>query len=270
MSRAIGRAHTQERAIAMKLEQKVALVIGGSGGIGKAAALALGQAGAKVAVAARRDAEGRGVVEEVQRGGGAACFIPTDITEEAQVTRAVQVAVETFGRLDYAVNVPGITGAVAPLVECSNENWDQVVRTNLTAFFWCMRAEIRQMLAQGGGGAVVNISSAIGGRAFAGLGPYGATKRALESLTETTALEYAKQGIRVNAIAPGSIMTETFLGFTNGGDPAVVRMMADTFHPMGRIGEPAEVARAVLFLCSDATFTTGATLPVDGGWAFRA
>lgn len=254
----------------MKLEPKVALVIGGSGGIGKAAALAFGRTGAKVVVAARRDAAGTAVVEEIQRGGGEACFVPTDISEEAQVNRAVQVAVDTFGRLDYAVNVPGITGQVAPLAECTSDNWEQVIRTNLTAFFWCMRAEIRQMLSQGGGGAVVNISSAIGSRAFAGLGAYGASKRALESLTETTALEYAKQGIRVNAIAPGSIMTETFLGFTNGGDPEMVRRMADTFHPMGRIGEPDEVARAVLFLCSDATFTTGATLPVDGGWAFRA
>ncbi|MCK6591063.1 MAG: SDR family oxidoreductase [Polyangiaceae bacterium] len=259
-----------KEVIAMGIEQKVALVIGGSGGIGKATALAFGRAGAKVAVAARRETEGRAVAEEVERNGGVARFLPTDITHEAQIANAVKATVETFGRLDYAVNVPGITGQVVPLVECSNENWDEVLRTNLTSFFWCMRAEIRQMLLQGGGGAVVNISSAIGSRAFAGLGPYGATKRALESLTETTALEYAKQGIRVNAIAPGSIMTETFLGFTSGGDPALVRHMADTFHPMGRIGEPDEVARAVLFLCSDATFTTGATLPVDGGWAFRS
>jgi NAD(P)-dependent dehydrogenase (short-subunit alcohol dehydrogenase family) len=253
----------------MNLEQKVALVIGGSGGIGKAAALAFGRAGAKVAVAARRGAEGAAVAEEVKQSGGASCFIPTDITDEAQVTRAVKQSVETFGRLDYAVNVPGITGQVGPITDCTNETWDQVIRTNLTAFFWCMRAEIRQMLAQGGGGAIVNISSSIGSRAFPGLAAYGASKRALESLTETAALECAKQGIRINAIAPGSIETDTFLGFTNN-DPAIIRAMADTYHPMGRIGQPDEVARAVLFLCTDATFTTGATLPVDGGWAFRA
>lgn len=251
-----------------KLEQKVALVIGGSGGIGKATALALGREGAKIAVAARREAEGSAVAEEIVRGGGAAFCIPADINDEAQITRAVQKTVETFGRLDFAVNVPGITGQVTPLAECSNENWDQVIRTNLTAYFWCMRAEVRQMLTQGGG-AIVNISSSIGRRSFAGLGAYGASKRALESLTETTALEYAKQGIRVNAIAPGSIVTETFLGFTNGGDPAIVKMMAETYHPMARVGQPEEVASAVVFLCGDAAFTTGTTLTVDGGWAIR-
>lgn len=252
-----------------QMNQKVALVIGGSGGIGKAAALAFGRAGASVVVAARRSVEGNAVVDAIREAGGEGTFVATDIDDEAQVTRAVQAAVERFGRLDYAVNVPGITGTPTALAECTNEMWDQVVRTNLTAFFWCMRAEIRQMLAQGSGGAIINVSSAIGGRAFAGLSAYGATKRALESLTETAALEYARKGIRVNAVAPGSIETETFYGFTNR-DPATIQMLADSFHPMGRIGQPDEVARAILFLCDDATFTTGATLPVDGGWAFRS
>lgn len=252
-----------------QLEQKVALVIGGSGGIGKATALLLGRAGARVVVAARRAAEGNAVVDELRGAGGEAVFVATDIDDEAQVNRAVQATVGHFGGLDVAVNVPGITGTPTPLAECSNDNWDRVVRTNLTAFFWCMRAQIRQMLAQGTGGAIVNVSSAIGGRAFAGLGAYGATKRALESLTETAALEVARSNIRVNAVAPGSIETETFHGFTNR-DPATVQMLADNFHPMGRIGQPDEVARAVLYLCDAATFTTGATLPVDGGWAFRA
>lgn len=251
------------------MEQKVALVIGGSGGIGRAAALAFGRAGARVVVAARRSAEGNAVAEEIRGSGSEASFVETDINEAAHADRAVAAAVGAFGRLDFAVNVPGITGKPAPLAECTNEAWDQVMRTNLTAFFWCMRAEIRQMLAQGSGGAIVNVSSAIGGRAFASLGPYGATKRAVESLTETAALECAKQGIRVNAVAPGSIETETFYGFTNR-DPATIQMLAETFHPVGRIGQPDEVARAILFLCDEASFTTGATLPVDGGWAFRS
>lgn len=251
------------------MEQKVALVIGGSGGIGRAVAVAFGRAGARVVVAARRSVEGNAVVDEIRGSGGEAAFVETDIDEEAQVNRAVKTAVETFGRVDFAVNVPGITGTPTALAECTNEMWDQVVRTNLTAFFWCMRAEIRQMLAQGPGGAIVNVSSAIGGRAFAGLSAYGATKRAVESLTETAALECARKGIRVNAVAPGSIETEMFQSFTNR-DPATIQGMAETFHPMGRIGQPDEVARAILFLCDAATFTTGATLPVDGGWAFRS
>jgi NAD(P)-dependent dehydrogenase (short-subunit alcohol dehydrogenase family) len=253
----------------MDIAKKVALVIGGSGGIGKATALAFGQAGAAVVVAARRVVEGEAVAQAITGSGGRARFVQTDLTRKAEVEAAVQTAVSAFGRLDYAVNVPGITGAVGPIAECSDETWEAVVHTNFTGIFWAMRAEIRQMLAQGEGGAIVNISSAIGKRAFAGLGAYGATKRAMESLTETAALEYARQNIRVNAIAPGSIETETFYGFTNGGDPALVKAMADTYHPLARIGQPEEVARAVLYLCAEATFTTGATLPVDGGWVFR-
>jgi NAD(P)-dependent dehydrogenase (short-subunit alcohol dehydrogenase family) len=252
----------------METQKKVALVIGGSGGIGKAAALAFGKAGVAVVVAARRADAGEAVAQGITGGGGRASFVQTDINRKADIEGAVQAAVSTFGRLDYAVNVPGITGAVGPIAECSDETWEAVVHTNLTGFFWAMRAEIRQMLAQGGGGAIVNISSAIGKRSFAGLGVYGATKRAMESLTETAALEVARHGIRVNAIAPGSIETDTFIGFT-GGDPQIVKAMAETYHPLARIGQPEEVAKAVPYLCEAATFTTGATLPVDGGWAFR-
>lgn len=254
----------------MGTTKKVALVLGASSGIGKATALAFGQAGVAVVVAARRTDAGEAVARAIIDGGGHARFVQTDLARKADVEAAVRTTVSTFERLDYAVNVPGITGAVGPLAECSDETWESVVHTNLTGLFWAMRAELRQMLAQGGGGAIVNISSAIGKRAFASLGPYGATKRAMESLTETAALEYAKQGIRINAIAPGSIETETFYGFTNGGDPKIVQAMADTYHPLARIGQPDEVARAVLYLCESATFTTGATLPVDGGWAFRS
>src|SRR5512132_2372921 len=166
-----------------QLDGKVALIIGGSGGIGKAAALALGKAGARVIVAARRAEQGSAVASEVKKNGGAAHFVQTDINDLAQVTRAVQTAVELHGRLDCAVNVPGITGQPAPLTECTDEGWAEVLQTNLTSMFWCLRAELRQMRAQGGGGRIVNISSAIAKRAFSGLGPYGATKRAVESLT---------------------------------------------------------------------------------------
>ncbi|MDI3285012.1 glucose 1-dehydrogenase [Polyangium sp. 15x6] len=252
----------------MNATGKVALVIGGSGGIGKASALAFGRAGAAVVVAARREGAGEAVADAITSAGGRAHYVPTDITRKADVEASVQAAVSTFGRLDYAVNVPGITGAVVPIVECSDENWDAILQTNLTGVFWAMRAEIRQMLAQGGGGAIVNVSSAVGKRSFPGLGPYGATKRAMESLTETAALEYARQGIRVNAIAPGSIDTDTFRGFTNH-DPQTIKAMAETYHPLARIGDPDEVAQAVLYLCTAATFTTGATVPVDGGWLFR-
>lgn len=251
------------------MAEKVALVIGGSGGIGRAAAIAFGRAGARVVVAARRGAEGNAVVAAIRDDGGEASFVETDVAAEGHADRAVRETVAAFGRLDFAVNVPGITGKLVPIVEWTDEAWDQLVHINLTAFFWCLRAEIRQMVAQGTGGSIVNVSSAVGGRAFASLGPYGATKRALESLTEAAALEHAKQNIRVNAVAPGSIETDAFFEFTRR-DPATIQMMAERFHPMGRIGQPDEVARAILFLCGEATFTTGSTIPVDGGWVYRS
>ncbi|WNG37754.1 glucose 1-dehydrogenase [Archangium violaceum] len=252
-----------------RLDGKVALVVGGSGGIGRATALTLAQAGARVVVAARRVTEGSAVVQEILGQGGTARFVETDITQSSHMTRAVESTVAAFGRLDCAVNVPGTTGQPSTIADCTDDNWDQVLHLNLTAFFWCLRAELRQMRAQGGGGRIVNVSSAIGKRAFRRLGAYGATKRALESLTETAALEVASEGITVNAVAPGSIETETFIDFTQG-DAATQRMMAETYHPLARIGQPDEVARAILYLCADATFTTGTTLPVDGGWIFRS
>jgi NAD(P)-dependent dehydrogenase (short-subunit alcohol dehydrogenase family) len=148
-----------------------------------------------VVVAARRVAEGSAVVQELLGKGGTARFVETDITQQSQVTRAVESTVAAFGRLDCAVNVPGITGQPGPLADCTDDNWAQVLHLNPTAFFWCLRAELQQMRAQGGGGRIVNVSSAICKRAFRGLGPYGATKRALESLTETAALEVASEGV---------------------------------------------------------------------------
>lgn len=253
----------------MLATDKVTLVLGSSSGIGKACAITFGQAGSAVVVAARRADAAQAVVDQVVRAGGRAQFLSTDVTRLSDVENAVTTTIATYGRLDYAINVPGITGDLGPLAECSDENWNAVLHTNLTSMFWAMRAQIRAMLAKGEGGAIVNISSAIGKRAFALLGPYGATKRALESLTETAALEYASKGIRINAIAPGSIDTEAFRGFTRN-DPQAIKAMAETYHPLARIGHADEVANAALFLCTTATFTTGTTLPVDGGWVFRA
>jgi len=254
-----------------KREGKVALITGGTSGIGKATAQAFLQEGARVVIAARGAEQGAQVAEELARYGEV-IFIQTDVNQEDQVIRVMKETVAALRRLDYAVNTPGITGPVKPLIDYSLDEWQEVVSANLNSMFLLTREQIKQLLAQGDGGFIVHVSSAIGKRAFANLSAYGATKRALESLIETAAQEYSSQGIIINGIAPGSVESATFQGFTNGGDPAIVQYLADTFHLVKRIGKPEVVANIILALCAGdprEAFVTGATIPVDGGWIFR-
>lgn len=249
---------------------KVALVIGRTSGIGKATAQAFLQDGAKVMIASRR-AEGVAIAEELSRYGEVS-FCQTDVSKEEDIIRVVQQTVAEFGRLDYALNTPGITGPVKPMAEYSLDEWQQVIALNLNSMFVMTREQVKQFQAQGSGGYIFHVSSAIGKRSFAGLGAYGASKRALESLIETAAQEYSSQGIIINGIAPGSVYSETFDGFANGGDPATVKYLAETFHLVKRIGKPEVVANLILALCASDpfdAFVTGATIPVDGGWIFR-
>lgn len=251
---------------------KVALITGGTSGIGLATAQAFAAQGAQVIISARRVEHGDAVVAELVSTTPSIRFIPADVAQEAQVVQLIQQTVATYGRLDCAVNCVGTTGVVAPLVDYTLADWQKVVDTNLTAMFLCLREQIKQMLAQGSGGFIVNVSSAIGKRSFPGLAAYGATKRGLESLIETAAQEYSSRGVIINGVAPGSIETPMFHGFTNGGDPAIVKMLASDFHLVERIGKPQAVAHIILALCTgdphDA-FVAGATIPVDGGWVFR-
>ncbi len=242
---------------------KVALITGGTAGIGRATAIAFAKEGAKVAITGRREKEGGEVVAEIKELGGEAIFIRTDITKAADVKAMVDQTVETFGRLDYAFNNAGIEQPMTPLTQQTEEVFDQVINTNVKGVWLSLQHEIPAIL-QTGGGAIVNTSSVAGLVGMPSIEIYIASKHAVEGLTKSAAMEFAKQNIRVNAVAPGAIETRMYRDFVP--TPEAKQYLA-SLHPVGRIGQPEEVASAVLYLCSDgAAFITGQTIPIDGGF----
>lgn len=246
------------------LQGSVALVTGGAAGIGKAAALAFAREGVRVAIADVKVEPGNEVAHAIERGGGQAIFIETDVSRTSDIERLVSTTVSAFGRLDYAFNNAGIEGELATTVECGEDNFDRILAVNLRGLWLCLRHELRQMLQQGQGGAIVNMSSVAGLVGFRNLPAYVASKHGVIGLTRTAALEFATSGIRVNAICPGLIHTEMSDRLT-GKDPAVEKQYID-LEPMGRMGTPEEVADATVWLCSTAaSFVTGHALAVDGG-----
>ena len=246
----------------LEFEGKVALVTGGSSGIGKACVLSFAQKGAKVVVADIDEENGKSVVEKIKGDGGEAIFVDVDVSDHEAVKKMVEDTVDAFGRLDYAVNNAGIGGAQADTGEYEIENWLQVIDINLNGVFYCMRYEIPQML-ENGGGAIVNMSSILGTDAFEKTSAYTASKHGVIGLTKTAALDYAQRGIRVNSVGPAFISTPMVTEGFN--DEELEGIMA--LHAMGRLGEPQEVADLVVFLCSDkASFMTGVHYLVDGGY----
>src|SRR4051794_18738630 len=241
----------------------VALVTGGGSGIGRASAMAFAARGDSVVVADIDAAAAGETVTLIEKDGGSALAIEVDVTVATDVAAMVATAVEHYGRLDYAHNNAGITGAYSSLADYDEADWNRVIAVNLTSVFLCMKHEVPAMLANGGG-AIVNTSSGAGLVGFAGLPAYVASKHGVVGLTKSAAIEYARSGIRVNAVCPGSTRTpmlETFMG----GDPAMEKMMA-AGAPQHRLASPDEIAAAVVWLCSDAaSFVTGVALPVDGG-----
>ena len=247
-----------------QLEGKVALITGASQGIGAAIARLFAQAGAAVVLASRNEEELAHNVEEIKANGGEALAVKTDVADAASVASLVKRTVEAYGRLDVAVNNAGISGGNMPLVEVSEELFDRVIATNLKGLFLGMKYEIPAILASGGG-AIVNLSSTVGlVGTGAGIAPYVASKHGVVGLTKAAALEYARQHIRVNAVAPGTTLT-----------PVNERWVADEQTrqritggiPLGRVADPSEIAETILWLCSDAaSYVTGVTLPVDGGY----
>jgi NAD(P)-dependent dehydrogenase (short-subunit alcohol dehydrogenase family) len=243
---------------------KVALVTGGTSGIGKATAIAYAREGAKVVLSGRREKEGLAVVEEIQKHGGTAHFIKADVSQEADVKRLVEQTVVKFGRLDVAFNNAGIEW-LGSITEVAEADYRQTFDINVWGVLAAMKYEIPAMLKTGGG-AIVNTSSIAGHVGMAGASVYIASKHAVEGLTKTAALEFARQGIRVNAVAPAAIDTDMIDRFVGGADSEQKKGMAEA-HPVGRMGKSEEIAAAVLYLTSDAAkFTTGISLPVDGGW----
>lgn len=253
--------------MAGQFEGKVAIITGGSSGIGRATAIAFGKAGAKVVVAARRDFEGEETVSQIKQAGSEAVFVKTDVAQESDVEALVSKTVETYGRLDYAFNNAGIDGGNAPLHEQSIEQFDQLISINIRGLFLCMKYEIIQMLRQGEG-VIVNNSSMGGLIAFPRIGPYHASKHAVMGLTKSAALDYAQSGIRINAVNPGIIDTDLISRMTEKmGDPKTASQQLTTMIPMGRMGKAEEIASTVLFLCSEAaSYITGQSLVIDGGY----
>jgi NAD(P)-dependent dehydrogenase (short-subunit alcohol dehydrogenase family) len=245
------------------LENKVALITGGTSGIGKATALAFGKAGAKVVFSGRRKKEGEDTANLIRQSGAECLFVRSDVSSEVEVKKLIQKTVEYYGRLDCAFNNAGIESPIKPLHEHSLEHFDNVMAINVRGLFLCMKYEIQQMLTQGAG-VIVNTSSVVGLISFAGTSPYSASKHAVMGLTRSAALDYAKQGIRINAMNPGLIVTEMIDRTANQGIPLE---QLDSMAPMGRMGQPEEIAATVVFLCSDAaSYITGQPIVIDGGY----
>lgn len=240
---------------------RVALVTGGAAGIGRAIALAFGSHGAAVVVADTDAGGGEETVRLVTGKGGTGAFLRTDVSSEEDVRDLVDFIVDRYGRLDFACNNAGIEGARAPIAELPRDHWDRVVAVNLTGVFQCLKYELRQMLGQNAG-SIVNIASVAAFVGTAERAGYVATKHGIMGLTKSAALEVATKGVRVNAVAPG--LVDAGLTCSAPGE-FIERALAA--QPMGRMAEAEEVAAAVLWLCSEgASFVTGHTLPVEGGF----
>jgi NAD(P)-dependent dehydrogenase (short-subunit alcohol dehydrogenase family) len=251
-------------------ESKVALVTGGSSGIGRATALAFSRKGAKVVVADITVEGGEETIQLIRNSGGEASFVKTDVSKAREVEALITKAIDTYGRLDWAHNNAGFGGDLVLTADYSEETWDRVIDINLKAVWLCMKSEIPQMLKQGGG-SIVNTSSiaGLGGMPVGARNPaYIASKHGVVGLTKVAALQYAQDGIRINVVCPGFINTPMVArGFPT---PESLAPVMRELEPVTRLGTPEEVAEAVVWLCSDAaSFVTGHTMVVDGGYTAK-
>lgn len=250
--------------MAAELEGKVGLVTGGTSGIGRETAVLFAKAGAKVVVAGRRELEGQETIDLIRSTGGEGLFVKTDVTKASEVDALVRKTVEKFARLDVAFNNAGTEGVWVPIARQSEEDFDRTININLKGVWLCLKYELRQMLRQGGGGAIVNAGSVYGLIGSVGAAAYSASKCGVLGLTKAAALENARNGIRVNAVCPAAV--ETAMADRLFGKPKI-HEQAVRSHPIGRFGTSREIAQAVLWMCSDrASFMTGQSLVLDGGF----
>jgi NAD(P)-dependent dehydrogenase (short-subunit alcohol dehydrogenase family) len=243
---------------------KVALITGGTSGIGRETAIAFAERGANVVVAGRREAEGAESLALIQKAGGNGLFVRADVTVESEIASLVARTLEHFGRLDFAFNNAGVGGEGQGGISATGEIYDRIMNINVRGVFFCMKHQIPAMLPSGGG-AIVNNASVLGLRPRAGSPIYSASKAAVIALSKSVALEFAPKGVRVNAVCAAII--ETDMTAKMRSDEETHRYLLER-HPVGRFGKSEEVAAAVLYLCSpEAAFITGVALPIDGGFA---
>ena len=241
---------------------KVAIVTGGTSGIGKATAIAFAEKGATVVIVDW--IENEETLNLIKASGGEAIFVKCDVSKATEVKAMVEKTIAAFGRIDYAFNNAGIEGTNAKTADCTEENWDKTIGVNLKGIWLCMKYEIPEILKQGKG-VIINCASVAGLIGFGGLPAYVASKHGIIGLTKTTALEYAKQGLRVNAVCPGVIQTPMIDRITGKIKETIEEFKG--LEPIGRFGLPEEIANAVLWMCSDeASFVTGHAMVVDGGF----
>lgn len=248
------------------MKNKVALITGGGSGIGRAVALAWAREGAQVVVSDVDQKGSEETVAMVEKAGANALFVPADVSKPEDCEALVRRTVDKFGRLDVACNNAGIGGPQAPTAQYPLDGWSQVMGVNLSGVFYGMRFQLAAML-KNGGGSIVNMASILGAVGFANSSAYAAAKHGVIGLTQTAALEYSAQGVRINAVGPGFIHTPMISAAEE--DKATHDMLVAS-HPIGRLGRAEEVAELVLWLSSDkASFVTGAYYPVDGGYLAR-
>ncbi len=246
-----------------KLQDRVALITGAAAGIGRETALIVAREGAKVVLSDIQEERGKEVAQEIRKNGGEALFFAADVSKPEEVEHLVETAIKRFGKLDYACNNAGIENKATPTADIEQSDWDRTMAINLTGVWLCMKHEINYM-QKAGSGSIVNMSSVAGLVGFQGVGAYTASKHGVVGLTRAAALDYAQSGIRVNAVCPGVIKTEMIQRFTQGNPEAEQGLLS--LEPIGRLGTPAEIGQAVVWLFSDdSSFVTGQAIPVDGG-----
>lgn len=247
------------------MKGRVALVTGGGSGIGRATSLAFAREGAKVMVVDLAEGPVQATVDLIARGGGEASGVTADVTKTEDVKRMVSETVSRFGRIDAAFNNAGVhTGVRIPFHEYPEEEWDRVIDVNLKGVWLCIKYEAPVMLEQGGG-TIVNTASVAALVAGQGTSAYTASKHGVAGLTKSAAMDYARRGIRVNAVAPGEITTPMMDLIIKSNN--FTKAQKDEEQPIGRMGKPEEIAEVVVWLCSDAaSYVTGHVFPIDGGY----